>query len=416
MPSLPNLAARLGTPNLLASLITRHGGCSLPAVSIQARHPNQTRRSKYRSSLSSQQAPVHPVSIKAHSLPSSIQSATTDPSAHLSSAHPPPSPLPPAPLSCPCAICSRRALISASLLLSASALPANAADSASSAASASAQTAEAAQAALAAIRGGKWRWQEELFAWMMATGMKEYEESVEGYKTALFEPLRAGIGRIAAAGGAGGGGGGGGESSAEGMGVSGKEGVFRVVEIGVGAGPNFRFYTPSSESSPNISSSLQTQSAPAFEIVGVDPNPSMQPYAEASAAASGLAGNQFRFLQGVGEALPLDDGCADVAVCSLVMCSVADVRQCVSEIKRILKPGGSYYFLEHVAAPQGTSLHTWQRILDPLQAALADGCHLTRSPLTAIKLSGFGAVQAREVMVPGLSLLAPHVMGTAVKA
>ncbi|CAI7765597.1 unnamed protein product [Closterium sp. NIES-54] len=76
----------------------------------------------------------------------------------------------------------------------------------------------------------------------------------------------------------------------------------------------------------------------------------------------------------------------------------------------------SYYFLEHVAAPQGTTLHTWQRLLDPLQSALADGCHLTRSPLTAIKLAGFGAVQAREVMVPGLSLLAPHVVGTTVKA
>ncbi|CAI7886040.1 unnamed protein product [Closterium sp. NIES-53] len=231
-------------------------------------------------------------------------------------AQPSTSPLTPAPLPCPCAICSRRALISASILLSASALPANATDSA--------QTAEAAQAALAAVRGGKWRWQEELFAWMMATGMKQYEESVEGYKLALFEPLRSEIGTVTE-----------GESgeAVRGGGTveSGSDAVFRLVEIGVGAGPNFRFYTQNS---------LQTQSAPGFEVVGVDPNPSMQPYAEASAAAAGLAGNQFRFVQGVGEALPLDDGCADVVVCSLVLCSVADVRQCVSEIKRILKPGG----------------------------------------------------------------------------
>ncbi|CAI7850933.1 unnamed protein product, partial [Closterium sp. NIES-54] len=188
---------------------------------------------------------------------------------------------------------------------------------------------------------------------------------------------------------------------------SGSDAVFRLVEIGVGAGPNFRFYTQNS---------LQTQSAPGFEVVGVDPNPSMQPYAEASAAAAGLAGNQFRFVQGVGEALPLDDGCADVVVCSLVLCSVADVRQCVSEIKRILKPGGSYYFLEHVAAPHGTALHLWQTILDPLQPLLYDGCHITRNPLPAIKLAGFAAVKAQEVVLPGLWLISPHVIGKAVKA
>ncbi|CAI5512512.1 unnamed protein product [Closterium sp. Naga37s-1] len=355
-----------------------------------------------------------------------LHSATSDSSSPLSAAQPSTSPLTPAPLPCPCAICSRRALISASLLLSASALPA---DSADSAAAASAQTAEAAQAALAAVRGGKWRWQEELFAWMMATGMKEYEESVEGYKLALFEPLRSEIGRVT--------GGQGGEAvGGEGTVESGSDAVFRVVEIGVGAGPNFRFYTQNS---------LQTQSAPGSASAKLNAFSSLEEgkalcclypllfsrllfspllffFVSSSFSLFSLSllfsppslssspSSPLLFL------LPSPSPPLFPPFSPLPSPSLFSLSLFLTPSLPAITSWSTYYFLEHVAAPQGTALNTWQRLLDPLQSALADGCHLTRSPLTAIKLAGFGAVQAREVMVPGLSLLAPHVVGTAVKA
>ncbi|MQL80793.1 hypothetical protein Taro_013240 [Colocasia esculenta] len=56
----------------------------------------------------------------------------------------------------------------------------------------------------------------------------------------------------------------------------------------------------------------------------------------------------------------------------------------VSKVKRVLKPGGLYIFIEHVAAKDGSLLRLLQEVLDPLQQLVGDGCHLTRE--TAIEL------------------------------
>jgi hypothetical protein len=58
-------------------------------------------------------------------------------------------------------------------------------------------------------------------------------------------------------------------------------------------------------------------------------------------------------------------------------------------------------------------LRLGQRMLDPLQQFLADGCHLTRDPLPAIQAAGFEGVEASRFQVDGMSLIAPHVAGIA---
>jgi len=86
----------------------------------------------------------------------------------------------------------------------------------------------------------------------------------------------------------------------------------KVLEIGIGTGPNMRYYAARNS---NVT------------LYGLDPNPKMKKYARKSATKAGLKPKNFRFKQGVGEAIPLKDNSVDAVVATLVLCSVSDVTQ-----------------------------------------------------------------------------------------
>uniref|UniRef100_A0A2P2K2H1 Methyltransferase type 11 domain-containing protein n=1 Tax=Rhizophora mucronata TaxID=61149 RepID=A0A2P2K2H1_RHIMU len=85
------------------------------------------------------------------------------------------------------------------------------------------------------------------------------------------------------------------------------------------------------------------------------------------------------------------------------------------ELKRVLKPGGIYIFVEHVAAQDGTILRFLQSVLNPLQQTLADGCHLTRETGKVIYEAGFSSVDLNMAHLSSASLLNPQVYGIARK-
>lgn len=72
-------------------------------------------------------------------------------------------------------------------------------------------------------------------------------------------------------------------------------------------------------------------------------------------------------VSGVGEALPLADSSADAVVCTLTLCSVRDPAAAVAEVRRVLRPGGIFLFIEHVLSPTDAFLAQQQRTLTPLQ-------------------------------------------------
>eukprot|EP00850_Spirogloea_muscicola_P010478 SM000062S19864 [mRNA] locus=s62:136974:138314:+ [translate_table: standard] len=174
-----------------------------------------------------------------------------------------------------------------------------------------------------------------------------------------------------------------------------------VVELGAGAGPNLRYYA----GRPGVG-----------RIVAVDPNAAMEKYLRSVADGLHLPPAHLDFVTGAGEALPLADASADCVVATLVLCSVTSVAATLEEVLRVLRPGGVMYFIEHVAAPEQTALRRWQDLLDPLQQLLADGCHLTRSPVAHILAAGFQSVSAQATVLDGLGLISPHIIGTARKA
>ncbi len=85
--------------------------------------------------------------------------------------------------------------------------------------------------------------------------------------------------------------------------------------------------------------------------IGLEPNPYFHPHLRRALSLRGLSGD---VLLGQAEAIPLPEGSVEAVVATLVLCSVEDPRRALAEILRVLKPGGRFVFLEHVAAPQGT--------------------------------------------------------------
>ena len=81
-----------------------------------------------------------------------------------------------------------------------------------------------------------------------------------------------------------------------------------------------------------------------------------------------------------GEKLPLPDDSCDTALSTWTLCTIPDVTAALDEVRRVLKPGGTFHFVEHGLAPDD-KVQRWQHRLEPIQKRLFGGCHLTR-PIT----------------------------------
>ncbi|KAI4328465.1 hypothetical protein L6164_020818 [Bauhinia variegata] len=126
----------------------------------------------------------------------------------------------------------------------------------------------------------------------------------------------------------------------------------KVLEIGIGAGPNLKYYATNSS----------------IEVIGLDPNPKVEKYARFSAESAGLLLANFKFIHGVGEAIPLQDASVDAVVGTLVLCSVKDVKMTLegqqTRGEKGAAIGGLYLFEERIAARDGTLLRYVQRVVD----------------------------------------------------
>lgn len=142
-----------------------------------------------------------------------------------------------------------------------------------------------------------------------------------------------------------------------------------VLEIGAGTGRNLDHYTSPSR------------------VVLAEPDPHMAAKLRARLAASPPA-YDVSVVPWEAEKLESGDASFDAVVSTLVLCSVRDPARVLSEVKRVLRPGGRLLFLEHVAAEQ-PSRRAWQRRLEPMWRPVAGNCHLTRDTARSIEAAGF---------------------------
>jgi ubiquinone/menaquinone biosynthesis C-methylase UbiE len=145
----------------------------------------------------------------------------------------------------------------------------------------------------------------------------------------------------------------------------------KVLEIGMGTGRNLPFYDRSRIT----------------QLVGVDPALQMHSLAQRRSDQAGL---DVELVGLTAERLPLPDESFDTVVCTYTLCSIPDAAQALSEMRRVLVPGGKLLFCEHGRAPD-ESVRRWQDRLQPLWGPLAGGCHLGRDIPDLLAAAGFAA-------------------------
>jgi ubiquinone/menaquinone biosynthesis C-methylase UbiE len=162
----------------------------------------------------------------------------------------------------------------------------------------------------------------------------------------------------------------------------------RTLEIGFGVGSNWPFLPAD------------------VEYVGIEPDPHMRK----RAAAHVPAGRELTLSDGNAESLEFPDESFDTVIGTLVFCTIGDPRRALAEIRRVLKPGGDFRFLEHVRAENRLGAAV-QDAIRPVWSRLGGGCNPNRNTLALIRAAGFETTGIRNVKVGPL----PAIVGAATK-
>jgi SAM-dependent methyltransferase len=167
----------------------------------------------------------------------------------------------------------------------------------------------------------------------------------------------------------------------------------RVLEIGAGTGANLAAYPPTLDA-----------------LVLTEPDPGMARRLERTVARHRPDAQVLRV--GAGN-LPFPDGAFDVVVSTLVLCTVPDPTAAVTEVRRILRPGGRLLYLEHVRAEDVRLARRQDRLAAPWRA-FAGGCRCNRNTLGVLSAAFELAPPTRATWRGMPSIVHPLVTGTAV--
>ena len=152
-----------------------------------------------------------------------------------------------------------------------------------------------------------------------------------------------------------------------------------VLEIGFGTGLNLAYYPQNRVD----------------KITTIDVNPGMNKLAQKRIAASSIEVD-YQVLNG--EKLPMANDIFDTVVSTWTLCSIKQVETAISEIHRVLKPGGKFLFIEHGLSNE-PNIQTWQHRIAPIQKIIGDGCHLNR-PIRLLIAKQFSNLDVQEFYSP----------------
>jgi ubiquinone/menaquinone biosynthesis C-methylase UbiE len=149
----------------------------------------------------------------------------------------------------------------------------------------------------------------------------------------------------------------------------------RILEVGFGTGRNLAHYPPNVQ-----------------RIEAIDPDLDLDRLSMPRIARSAIAVD-FHHLDAAH--LPFEDERFDTVVSTFTLCSIPDIVHALAEIRRVLRPGGQFLFLEHGLAPD-PRVARWQDRLNEGWKPLAGGCHLNRPVRSMIEDAGLALDRVQQ--------------------
>ncbi|TVZ04429.1 SAM-dependent methyltransferase [Trebonia kvetii] len=166
----------------------------------------------------------------------------------------------------------------------------------------------------------------------------------------------------------------------------------QVVEIGAGTGANLPWYGP--------------------EVKSLTVTEPVQPMVRKLERRVRELGSDATVLRAPAEDLPFESGTFDVAVSTLVLCGVDDQPRALRELRRVLRPGGTLLFLEHVRSGDAKRARQQDR-LNWLNR-LVVRCDCNRATLDTIRQAGFTVTEVENTALPKAPpFVRPAIIGTA---
>jgi ubiquinone/menaquinone biosynthesis C-methylase UbiE len=166
----------------------------------------------------------------------------------------------------------------------------------------------------------------------------------------------------------------------------------RVLEVGAGTGINLEHYPEGVE-----------------ELVLVEPERSM---ARKLAQRQRELGRSAQIVEADAQALPFPDRSFDTVVGTLVLCNVGNPQSALREMRRVLRPDGSFLFLEHVRSDDPRAARLQDRV-NPVWRFVSNGCNCNRPTLSLIEGSFSVAEVERGEMPKALPIVRPLISGWA---
>ncbi|MGI9335930.1 MAG: class I SAM-dependent methyltransferase [Gammaproteobacteria bacterium] len=153
-----------------------------------------------------------------------------------------------------------------------------------------------------------------------------------------------------------------------------------VVELGAGVGANFGYFEAGTH------------------VTAIEPNPHMHRRLRRKARACAI---ELDIVHDCAETIPLPDHSVEAVICTLVLCTVDDPARTLQQVRRILKPGGRFLFLEHVAAAQGHWRRRLQNAVHRPWRYVFEGCNTNRDTGAVIRSAGFRHVTMETYTMSG---------------